>query len=84
MNYTINFGKTKLKYSLKRKKRKTLAIHVYPDQSIEVVAPEESSMDKVKEKVLKRAPWIIRKQIEEDEAFRPFQIYVCSYRISSL
>lgn len=64
MNCTINFGKTEFKFSLKRKKRKTLAIHVYPDQSIEVVAPEEASMEKVKQKILKRAPWIIRKQIE--------------------
>lgn len=66
MKYTINFGKTNISFSLKRKERKTLAIHVYPNKQIEVIAPEESSLEKIYDKVKKRASWIIRKQIEFD------------------
>lgn len=66
MKYTINFGKTNISFSLKRKQRKTLAIHVYPDKQIEVIAPMDSSLERIYEKVRKRAPWIIRKQIEFD------------------
>lgn len=64
MNYTIKFGKSNIPFSLERRNRKTLAIHVYPDKSIEVIAPREASIEKIKRKVLKRAPWIICKQIE--------------------
>ncbi len=64
MNYTTKFGKTIISFSIQYRKRKTLAIHVYPDKTIEVIAPLDVSIEKIKNKVLKRSPWIIRKQIE--------------------
>lgn len=64
MSYNIQYGTTSIEFSLDRRKRKTLAIHVYPDKHIEVVAPEDASMDAIYEKVRKRAPWITKKRLE--------------------
>jgi predicted metal-dependent hydrolase len=64
VNYNIQYGKTAIEFSLDRRNRKTLAIHVYPDKHVEVVAPVDASMVKILEKVKKRASWIYRKQLE--------------------
>ena len=45
-----------------RRDRKTLAISVNPDASVEVIAPMDAPLEKVFEKVRKRAPWIQRQQ----------------------
>lgn len=45
-----------------KSKRKTLAISVYPDQSVEVISPLESSKQEVVDKVLKRRRWILKQQ----------------------
>jgi predicted metal-dependent hydrolase len=45
-----------------RTSRKTLAISVYPDGSLELVAPEEASMEDILKKVAQRARWIRRQQ----------------------
>ena len=47
---------------LLRSSRKTLAISVYPDGSVELVAPEESKLEDILKKVLKRTNWIRRQQ----------------------
>lgn len=62
MTYTIEYGTTKLRFTLDRRERKTLGVHVYPDLHVEVVAPIEASTETVIEKVKKRAPWIARQQ----------------------
>ena len=62
-NYNVPYGKSSITFSLDRRDRKTLAIHVYPDKHVEVVAPLESSKDKILQKVQKRASWIIRQQL---------------------
>ena len=36
--HAVEYGSRKLQFTLRRRKRKTLAIHVHPDMSIEVVA----------------------------------------------
>lgn len=64
MNYKVNYGTTEIKFSLDRRKRKTLAIHVYPDQHVEVVAPINATIEKIYEKVKKRSNWIFKKQLE--------------------
>ena len=64
VNYKIQYGTTEIEFSLDRRNRKTLAIHVYPDQHIEVVAPEYVGLDEVLQKVKKRAPWIYKKRLE--------------------
>lgn len=52
------------KCQLKRSSRRTLAISVLPDGTIELVAPENASVEDIVAKVEKRAGWIISKQWE--------------------
>jgi predicted metal-dependent hydrolase len=58
----IQYGNTTIEYSLVFDDRKTLGIKVYPDKSVQVVAPFETQKDKVKEKVLSKGAWIVRQQ----------------------
>jgi predicted metal-dependent hydrolase len=58
--HTINYGTQQISFQLERRERKTLAIHVHPDMSIEVVAPLDASLEQIYEKVKKRARWIER------------------------
>ena len=64
MNYRVQYGKTEISFSLDKRNRKTLAIHVYPDLHVEVVAPEDAELEKILQKVRKRAPWIVKKKLE--------------------
>lgn len=58
----IKYGSTTIKYDLEFKERKTLGITVTPEMKVIVKAPELSSVEKVREKVKKRAPWILNQQ----------------------
>lgn len=58
----IKYGSTTIKYNLEFKERKTLGITVTPEMKVIVKAPELSSVEKVREKVKKRAPWILNQQ----------------------
>jgi len=58
----IQFGSKKIDFSLEYSNRKSLGITVTPELSILVKAPIDTSMEKVKEKLRKKAPWIIRQQ----------------------
>jgi predicted metal-dependent hydrolase len=64
VNYKVQYGKSEITFDLDRRKRKTLAIHVYPDQHVEVVAPEDATIEKILAKVKKRSSWIFKKQRE--------------------
>ncbi len=57
-----DFKPQALEVAHKRAKRKTLAISVYPDQSVEALSPLDSSEQEVIDKILKRRRWIIRQQ----------------------
>jgi predicted metal-dependent hydrolase len=63
------YGDGLIAFRLERRDRKTLAISVKPDAEVEVLAPKDAPLDKVFEKVRKRAPWIQRQQ----RFFRQFQ-----------
>jgi predicted metal-dependent hydrolase len=58
----FQYGTTKIEYDLEYSKRKTLGIKVHPDKSVQVLAPLESCPSKVKEKVYKKASWILKQQ----------------------
>ena len=58
----IPYGDGKIAFRLERRDRKTLAINVGPDSEVEVIAPIDAAIEKVFEKVRKRAPWIQRQQ----------------------
>ncbi len=59
---SITFGSKKIDFSLEYSNRKSLGITVTPELSVLVKAPIDTSMEKVKEKLRKKAPWIIRQQ----------------------
>lgn len=47
---------------LRRTRRRTLAISVSPDGSVELTAPQASSLEAIRQKVLTRRKWIRRQQ----------------------
>jgi predicted metal-dependent hydrolase len=62
MTTSIQFGSKKIDFLVEYSARKTLGITVTPDLDVLVKAPVDSSMDKIKEKLLKKAAWIIKQQ----------------------
>jgi hypothetical protein len=62
MTSAIQFGSKQIDFRLEYSNRKTLGITVTPDLSVLVKAPADTSLEKVKEKLRKKAPWIIRQQ----------------------
>lgn len=59
---SIQFGSKKIDFRLEYSNRKSLGITVTPDMEVLVKAPAGTSMEKVKEKIRKKAPWIIKQQ----------------------
>jgi len=62
MTSEIQFGSKQIDFRLEYSNRKTLGITVTPDLEVLVKAPADASIEKVKEKLRKKAPWIIRQQ----------------------
>ena len=62
MNEFIQFGSKQIDFQLTYSDRKSLGITINPEMEVIVKAPANTPLDKVKEKVKKRAPWIIRQQ----------------------
>ncbi|ELR72579.1 Putative metal-dependent hydrolase [Fulvivirga imtechensis AK7] len=63
MQEQISYGNTLLEFSVSRSARKTLAIEVHPDQSVQVIAPPSADLEDIKQKVLKRGSWIVKQQL---------------------
>jgi len=59
---TIHFGSKQIDIHLEYSERKSLGITITPDLDILVKAPIDTSLEKIKEKVRKKAPWIIKQQ----------------------
>lgn len=59
---TFKYGSEQISYTLTFCNRKTLGITVLPDRSTVVKAPIGSSMEKIEEKVRKKASWILKQQ----------------------
>ncbi|MCX6326447.1 MAG: SprT family zinc-dependent metalloprotease [Bacteroidia bacterium] len=62
MTSAIQFGSKQIDFHLEYSDRKSLGITVKPDLSVLVKAPVDTSLEKVLEKLRKKAPWIIRQQ----------------------
>ena len=60
--HKINYGTKDIFFEVLRSKRKTLAIEVHPDSSVQIIAPEHSSISDIEQKVAKRANWITKQQ----------------------
>ncbi len=61
---SLVFGSREIKFELSYKDRKTLGIRVYPDCKVRVIAPLETTEEKLKTKLREKAPWIIKQQLE--------------------
>ena len=59
---SIQFGSRKIDFHLEYSIRKSLGITVTPELVVWVKAPIDSPLEKIKEKLKKKAPWIIRQQ----------------------
>ena len=66
----LPFGNESIEFRLTRRERKTLSISVTPNLGVEVVAPVDAPLERIFEKVRKRAPWI-RKQVRFFSQFQP-------------
>lgn len=62
MTDAIQFGSRHIDFRLEYSNRKSLGITVTPEMKVLVKAPVETSIEKVKEKLRKKAPWIIKQQ----------------------
>ena len=58
----ILFGSAEIVFDLQYQDRKSLGITVRPDRKVLVKAPTGAKLEKVLEKVRKRAPWILKQQ----------------------
>jgi predicted metal-dependent hydrolase len=70
MIYSIEFGSKQIDFALEYSDRKSLGITVTPDLYVRVKVPVKTSLEKVKEKLRQKAPWII-KQISFFLSFHP-------------
>lgn len=62
MTEAIQFGSKQIDFRLEYSSRKSLGITVTPEMKVLVKAPANTSIEKVKEKIRKKAPWIIKQQ----------------------
>jgi predicted metal-dependent hydrolase len=62
MTEAIQFGSKTIDFRLEYSDRKSLGITVTPEMEVLGKAPVNTSLEKVKEKIKKKAPWIIRQQ----------------------
>jgi len=62
MQTSIQIGSRQIDFLIAYSERKTLGITVTPAMAVLVKAPRECSLNKIKEKVRKKAHWIIKQQ----------------------
>ena len=62
MMYSIEFGSKQIDFVLEYSDRKSLGITVTPDLFVIVKAPVDTCLEKVKDKIKRKAPWIIKQQ----------------------
>ncbi len=60
--HAIQFGSKEIRFNLTYSERKSLGITVTPEMEVYVKAPHGAKLDKIKEKIRKRAPWIMKQQ----------------------
>lgn len=60
----IKYGQKEISYELIFQDRKTLGIKVFPEGSVKVYAPVDTSNEKIEEKVKEKARWILKQQNE--------------------
>lgn len=58
----VEYGNSKVEFKIKRSPRKTLGISVLPSGSVEVTAPLDATLEKIKEIIIKRGSWLLEQQ----------------------
>lgn len=58
----VEYGNSKIEFRIKRSSRKTLGIAVLPNGAVEVTAPTDATIDKIKEVIIKRGQWLLEQQ----------------------
>lgn len=58
----VEYGSSKIEFKIKRSARKTLGIAVLPDGVVEVTAPQDVTLDKIKEVIVRRGSWLLEQQ----------------------
>ncbi len=61
-DHCVAYGTQQVTFRLERRKRKTLAIEVHPDQSVRVKAPLRLPLNRILERVEQRGGWIVKQQ----------------------
>ena len=64
INCQFKFGSKEISYELTFEERKTLGIRVYPNGKVKVLAPYDTSEEKLYRKLREKAPWIIKQQLD--------------------
>lgn len=59
---SIKYGNSRIDFQLFYKERKTLGIKVHPDGAVIVSAPSDATLEKITEKVKKKAEWIFKQK----------------------
>ena len=62
MKESIQFGSQKIYFILKYSARKNLRITVTPEMEVIVNAPSGTAIERIREKVKHKVPWIIKQQ----------------------
>ena len=62
MTAHIQFGSKQIDFDISWSQRKTLGITITPDMNVLVKAPDNTSLEKVKSVVRRKAPWILKQQ----------------------
>lgn len=62
MTAAIQFGSKEIEFEISYSKRKSLGITVSPDLRVYVKAPEATRLERIRETVKKKAPWILKQQ----------------------
>jgi hypothetical protein len=60
--HTIQYGTKQIRFSITNRKRKSIAVEVHPDTSVQIKAPLDCDIDDIKKVVSKRSKWIITQQ----------------------
>ncbi|MCY1019692.1 M48 family metallopeptidase [Pyxidicoccus sp. MSG2] len=68
----VKWGEINIAYSYRYTRSRTLSITIHPDLAVEVAAPEGTSRDVIRSKVLKRGAWIANAW-REYSRFHPLQ-----------
>ncbi len=60
--HSVQYGSRTIDFKITRTARKTLAIEVHPDSSVQLIAPQNSTLEELKSRVAHRGKWIVKQQ----------------------